>query len=227
MMFPNLIGKIMEVYMDDILVKSLRMVDYVSHLENTFRILRKFRMKLNPLKCTFGVASGQFLGYIVNRRKIEANLEKIKALIEIRSLNKPKEVQSLNGLITALRHFILKVTDKSLPFFKILKAGRRFQWAAKCKEVKDVPLSKSKPREPLLLYLAVSREAVSVDLVREEEICQLPVYYIGKALLLIEALYPDMEKLSLSLVTTSRKLRPYFQAHSIELLTNFSLKQVL
>ncbi|XP_022852055.1 uncharacterized protein LOC111373710 [Olea europaea var. sylvestris] len=88
-------------------------------------------------------------------------------------------------------------------------------------------LSKPKPQESLLLYLAVSGEAVSAFIVREEDDHQLPVYYVSKALLPTETRYPDMEKLALALITVSRKLRSYFQAHSIEVLTNFPLKQVL
>ncbi|XP_022875748.1 uncharacterized protein LOC111394218 [Olea europaea var. sylvestris] len=170
----------------------------------------------------------------MNQRGTEANLEKKKALFEMKSLQKPKEVQSLNGRIAALSRFISKVTDKSLPFFKILKQGRKFQWTEKCeaafqalkKHLEEAPLlSKSKSRETLLLYLAVSDEAISVVLAKEEEAHQLPVYYISKALLPAETLYPDMEMLALFHVTASRKLRPYFQAHSIKVLTNFPLKQ--
>jgi hypothetical protein len=85
-------------------------------------------MKLNPLKCAFGVASGKFLGYMVNQRGIEANPEKIQALIDMKSPQKPKEVQSLTGRVAALSRFISKSTDKCLPFFKILKGGQKFQW---------------------------------------------------------------------------------------------------
>ncbi|XP_022864597.1 uncharacterized protein LOC111384542 [Olea europaea var. sylvestris] len=79
-MFMDLIGKTMEVYADDMLVKSLEAKDHITHLNSTFQILRRYRMRLNPLKCAFGVASGKFLGYMVNQRGIEANLEKIEAL---------------------------------------------------------------------------------------------------------------------------------------------------
>ncbi|XP_022889065.1 uncharacterized protein LOC111404501 [Olea europaea var. sylvestris] len=130
-------------------------------------------MKLNPLKYTFGMASGQFLGYIVNQRGIEANPEMKKHLGEAPLLSKPQ------------------------------------------------------PEESLLLYLAVSDVTVSAVLVREENERQLRVYYASKALLPTEIRYPDMEKLALALITASRKLRPYFQTHSIEVLTNFLLKQVL
>lgn len=78
-------------------------------------------MRLNPLKCAFGIASGKFLRYIVNQGGIEVNPEKIKALIEMRSPQKPKEVQRLTGKSTALNRFISKAIEKCLSFFKILK----------------------------------------------------------------------------------------------------------
>ncbi|XP_022852274.1 uncharacterized protein LOC111373911 [Olea europaea var. sylvestris] len=196
------------------LVKSLQAGEHVSHIDQTFQTLRRYNMKLNPLKCTFGVASGQFLGYIVNQRGIEANPAKVAAIIEMSSPQKPKEVQSLNGRIAALSRFISRATDKSLPFFK--------------KHLGESPLlSKPHPDESLLLYLAVSDVAVSAVLTREENERQLPVYYISKALLPAETRYSDMEKLALALITASRKLRPYFQAHSIQILTNFPLRQVM
>ena len=94
MMFKEQIGKTMEVYVDDMLVKSKIAADHIAHLSDTFAVLRKYQMKLNLLKCTFGVASRKFLGFMVNHRGIEANLEKIQALIDMQSPAKTKEVQS-------------------------------------------------------------------------------------------------------------------------------------
>ena len=92
MMFNEQIGKTMEVYMDDMLIKSKTIAYHVAHLSDTFVVLRKYKIKLNPLKCAFGVASGKFLGFMVNHRGIEANPEKIQALIDMRSSNRTKEV---------------------------------------------------------------------------------------------------------------------------------------
>lgn len=235
-MLADQLGKTMEVYVDDMLVKSLMAKKHIEHLAEAFKTLRRYHMRLNPLKCAFGVASGKFLGYIVNQRGIEANPEKIKALIEMRSPQKPKEVQRLTGRLAALNRFISMATEKCLPFFKTLKGGGKFQWTPECEkafqELKNylgrAPLL-SKPREgePLLLYLAVAESSISSVLVREEASYQLPIYYVSKALLPAEVRYPDMEKLALSLVIASRKLRPYFQAHSVHVLTNFPLRQVL
>ena len=87
----------MEVYVDDMLVKSKLARDHIQDLNQMFKVLCKYQMKLNPLKRAFGVASGKFLGFIVNQRGIEANLEKIRALLDMQSPRKAKEVQSLAG----------------------------------------------------------------------------------------------------------------------------------
>ncbi|XP_022881077.1 uncharacterized protein LOC111398398 [Olea europaea var. sylvestris] len=122
------------------------------------------------------------------------------------------------------------------PIFKVLKAGKKFQWNEEYEKafqglemhLGQAPLlSKSKLDEILQLYLAISNEAISSILTREEGTTQLPVYYTSKALLSPETRYPDMEKLTLALIMASRKLRPYFQAHTIHVLTNFPLRQVL
>ena len=76
-MFAKLLGNSMEVYVDDMLVKSLRAEQHIQHLEETFQTLSQYKMKLNPAKCAFEVASGKFLGFMVHQRGIEANPEKI------------------------------------------------------------------------------------------------------------------------------------------------------
>ena len=76
--------------MDDMLIKSRMTRDLKEHLGQMFNILRKYQMKLNPLKCAFGVGSGKFLGFMVNQQGIEANPEKIKALLEMNIPRSPK-----------------------------------------------------------------------------------------------------------------------------------------
>ncbi|KAL0411679.1 UNVERIFIED_CONTAM: Polyprotein P3 [Sesamum latifolium] len=121
-------GRNKEVYVDDILVKSKEAHQHVEDLEETFAVLRKYRLKLNPEKCAFGVSGGRFLGFIVTQRDIEANSIKIKAILDMGSPTNINEVQRLTGRIAALSRFISKSADKSLPFFKILKKVKNFEW---------------------------------------------------------------------------------------------------
>ena len=132
-------------------------------------------MKLNPSKCAFGVSSGKFLGFMVSQRGIEANLDKIQAILDMEPPKNTKEVQSLTGRVAALNRFVSKATDKCLPFFKILR--KAFEWTDECqKAFQDLKvylttaplLSPSIPGEELYLYLAVSPHAVSSTLIKEE-----------------------------------------------------------
>ena len=111
----------MEVYVDDMLVKSREELAHLDDLKETFTTLKQYQMKLNPAKCVFGVASGKFLGFMVSLRGIEANPEKVQAINNMTSPKTVKEVQKLTGRITALNRFISRATDKCLPFFKTLK----------------------------------------------------------------------------------------------------------
>jgi hypothetical protein len=91
-MFHNQIGRNVEVYIDDMLVKTKDEANHLEDLEETFETLRQYRMKLNPSKCVFGVSLGKFLGFMVSQRGIEANPDKIKAVLKMTPLRTIKEV---------------------------------------------------------------------------------------------------------------------------------------
>ena len=116
-MFHKQIGASMEVYIDDMLVKSTTAELHITHLAEAFQILRGYNMKLNPAKCAFGVSTEKFLGFIVNNRGIEANPDKIKAVLDMPPPSNIKEVQRLTGRIVALSRFVSKASDKCQPFF--------------------------------------------------------------------------------------------------------------
>ena len=191
-------------------------------------------MKLNPSKCSFGVSAGKFLGFIVNNRGIEANPDKIKVVLDMPSPSNIKEVQRLTGRIAALSRFVSRASDKCQRFFQVLK--KAFQLDAHCEEaftalknyLSSPPILVSPSEGELLtLYLTVSDFSTSVVLVRGKDRVQHPVYYCSRALRGAEKRYPKMEKLFLALVTTTRTLHPYFQAHTIEIPTEYPMKQVL
>ncbi|XP_059441915.1 uncharacterized protein LOC132174241 [Corylus avellana] len=193
-----------------------------------------YGMKLNTAKCAFGGSSGRFLGYMVSNQGIEANPKKIQAVLDMQSPKNTKQLQQLTGRIAALNLFISRSIDKCLPFFKILR--KAYEWSDECEEafralkkylVSPPLLSRTVPGEVLYLYLAMSPIAVSAALIREEEGVQKPVYFISRALKGAEERYPQMEKLAFALTISSRKLRPYFQAHTIKVLTEYPLRKVL
>ncbi|XP_056858128.1 uncharacterized protein LOC130507431 [Raphanus sativus] len=235
-MFADQLGKTMEVYIDDMLVKSLRADDHLAHLKECFAILNKYGMKLNPAKCTFGVSSGEFLGYIVTQRGIEANPKQISAVLNLHSPRNCREVQRLTGRIAALNRFISRSTDKCLPFYDLLRGNKKFIWDDKCedafvqlKQYLTTPPVLAKPDvgDVLSLYIAVSSAAVSSVLIKEDRGEQRPIFYTSRRMTGPETRYPTLEKLALAVVDSARKLRPYFQSHSIEVLTDQPLRTVL
>ena len=131
-MFQKHIGTTMEVYIDDMLVKSTTVELHIAHLFEAFQILREYNIKLNPSKCSFGVSTRKFRGFIVNNQGIEVNPYKIKVVLDIPSPSSIKEVQHLTGRIAALSRFVSRASDKCQPFFQVLK--KAFQWDTKCKE---------------------------------------------------------------------------------------------
>ncbi|KAL5743997.1 hypothetical protein ACOSQ2_027113 [Xanthoceras sorbifolium] len=173
-MFTKQIGRTMEVYVDDMLTKSLIAKEHTYNLRETFEILREYEMKLNLEKCVFGMASGKFLGFLVHQRGIEANPEKIDALVKMKPLRTLKEFQRLIGCLTALNRFIARSTDKCLPFFKAIKKGKGVEWTEECDEAfhqlktylgKAPVLLKPLPNETLYLYLSVTDAATSSVLI--------------------------------------------------------------
>ncbi|KFK39802.1 hypothetical protein AALP_AA3G290100, partial [Arabis alpina] len=230
------LGDTMKVYIDDMLVKSEKAGDHVEHLRSCFEILNQYGMKLNPAKCTFGVTSGEFLGYIVAQRGIEANPKQIAAIANLPSPKNKREVQRLTGRIAALNRFISRSTDRSLPFYQLLRGNKSFAWDDKCESAfQDLKqyltttpiLSKPELGETLYLYVSITDAAVSGVLVQEDRGDQKPIFYVSKALDGAESRYPTLEKLALSVVMSARKLRPYFQSHTIAVMSTQPLQAIL
>ena len=111
-MLTHQIGRNVQVYVNDMLVKSRREDDHLEDLKETFNTFRSYNIKLNPGKCAFGVTTKKFIGFVVSQRGIKANLNKIKAIVEMTPPRNMKEVQSLNGKVTALNKFVSRPKDK-------------------------------------------------------------------------------------------------------------------
>ena len=203
-------------------------------LKETFNTLCKYNMKLNPAKCIFAVTLRNFLGFMVSQRGVEANPDKVKATIEVKSPKTMKEVQNLIGKVATLNRFVFRATDKCMPFFKVLKEA--FQWNDECEEAlaklkeyltKPPLLSPSVMGEKLFLYLAVSNTVVSSALIRKEGNVQKLVYYTSQTFQGAKASYPRMEKIAFALLVASRKLHPYFQAHPIVVMTDQPIRKTM
>lgn len=234
------LGHNVEAYIDNIVIKSKVASDHVTDLRETFASLWRGGIKLNPEKCTFGATRGKLLGYQVSKRGIEANSEKIKAIIDMSAPRTPKEVQHLTGRLAALSRFLAKSVESCLPLFAVLRGASPFRWTVECQQVfeglnehlsKLAALVTPPPGQGLLLYLSTSPVAVSAVLVLEDysgaRPLQRSVYYVSEALTGSKTHYTELEKIAYALVMASRKLRHYFLAHDIMVLTSYPLGNML
>ncbi|WVZ71094.1 hypothetical protein U9M48_019717 [Paspalum notatum var. saurae] len=117
-------GKRVEAYVDDVVIKTKNAEDFIDDLQQVFDSLRKFRWKLNPTKCVFGVPAGQLLGFVVSNRGIEANPKKVKAILRMHPPRSQKDAQRLTGYMAALSRLISRLNERDMPFYKLLKKLR-------------------------------------------------------------------------------------------------------
>jgi hypothetical protein len=115
-------------YVDDIVVASKKKASYISDLMETFTNMREAKLKLNLDKCVFGVTRGKILGCLVSTKGIKARLDKIKAILQVQPPQTKKVVQKLIGHIATLNRFIVKLAERSLPFFDILRGSTKVEW---------------------------------------------------------------------------------------------------
>jgi hypothetical protein len=210
--------------------------------------LRRYRWKLNLEKCIFGVPASKLLRFIVSHRGIEANPEKVEAIMRMESPRSQKKVQKLTRCMAVLSRFISRLGEKGMPFYKLLKKVDKFQWTIEAQEALEAlkkflttpPVLKpprratpGQPIEDLLLYISCMTYVVSTALVveqAEEEHAypvQLPVYFISEVLRPSKIRYPQVQKLLYAVLLTARKLRPYFDDDKVIVVTGFPIGDIL
>jgi hypothetical protein len=236
------IGKNVKAYVDDVVVKTIEEDNHIADLTETFINLREFQWKLNPTKCVFGVPSELLIGFMVGHRGIEANPTKVDAIRKMAKPSSKKDVMKLTGMMAALGHFISKLSEKGLPFFKLLKKADKFVWDDKAqkaikalKESLTTPpvMTPPIPKEMLPLYISTTTNVDNTVLVaeREEEGQAYPVqrlvYYVSEVLADAKTRYIQPQKLLYALLITSRKPRNYFQAHKIVVPSSFPLGEII
>lgn len=242
-LFASLMGNTMEVYVDDVLVRSRTADQHIPNLSTMFAVLKQYKMRLNPRSVPSvwlranSLGSDKFLGFMISQQGIEANPEKILAILDMKVSMMAKDIQSFNRCIAPLSRFISKTTNRCAPFFKALKVHKRsITWTAKCDNAfnelkeymsKEPLLSTLEPGDILMIYLSVLTTAAISVLIHPHEGADNLVHYVSKALQDAEVRYPDIKKLAFALVMSAKHLRPYFQVHTIHALTNQPLRQVL
>jgi hypothetical protein len=120
------IDKNVQVYVDDVVIKTKESKTLIDDLWETFANLRRFRMKLNPAKCTFGMPAGKLLGFLVSSRGIEVNPSKIRAIERMKPPMDLKEVQKFTGCLASLSRFISRLGEKALPLYQLMKNSDTF-----------------------------------------------------------------------------------------------------
>ena len=236
------IGRNVQVYVDDIVIKTKQEDTLLDDLRETFANLNRYNIKLNPKKCVFGVPAEQLVGYLVSARGIEVDPEKIQAILTMEQPTKLREVQRLAGRVAALSRFISKLGEKALPFYQLMKKSDSFEWTPEAqaafvdlKRTLTTPpiLVAPRKREPLFLYVAATNRVVSTVLVveRMEELhnhsIQRPVYYLSEVLSISKQRYPHYQKLTYAVFMTSRKVVHYFVEHPITIVSAAGIRDIL
>ncbi|XP_061360568.1 uncharacterized protein LOC133304534 [Gastrolobium bilobum] len=234
--FADQLGKSVEVYIDDMIVKSTNSAVHIEDPEHTFEKLRRYNIRLNPAKCAFGVLAGKFLGFMLTHRGIEAYPNKCRAVLEMKAPANKKEIQQLTGRLTSLTRFLPRSAETEQPFFKLLRKEVQYGWSSECeaafqeikKQLASPPvLTRPREGEALIIYLSVGDVAVSSVLVQENEEGQQPIYFVGRLLQGAELKYQKLEKAAFALLISAKRLRAYFQGHQIVVRSDLPIRHIL
>ncbi|KAB2599860.1 hypothetical protein D8674_010131 [Pyrus ussuriensis x Pyrus communis] len=221
MIFHDLIGTIVEVYIDDVVVKSKRRQTHLDDLRQAFLRMRKNSLKMNPAKCAFGVSAGNFLGFLVHHRGIEVDANKARAIISAPPPTTKKQLQSLLGQINFLRRFIANSAGKMKAFSTLLKLKDtdKFVWREEHQSAfTQIKVALSTPpvlvppcrTKPLKLYISAAAESIGCLLAQDNNVGrEQAVFYLSRNLNAPELNYSPVEKLCLALFFAASKLRHY------------------
>jgi hypothetical protein len=239
--FRDLIGQIIEAYVDDIVVKSKQVEQLVADLEQTCARLQASNVRLNPEKCVFGVPRVILPGFIISEHDIESDSKKIAAITKIGSIQNLMGVQSVTGCLAALSRFISRLGEQGLPLYRLLRKTDHFPWTPEAQEALDklkALLSKAlilvppSDGEPLVLYITATTQLVSTALFieREEEghalKVECPMYFVSEILADAKTRYPQIQKFPYALMIAKQKLRHYFESHPVTVVTSFPLARL-
>lgn len=235
--FHDMIHKEIEIYVDDVIIKSKKSSDHLADLGKFFDRLRKYNLKLNSAKCAFGVPAGKLLGFIVSRRGIELDPTKIKAIQELPPPKNKKEVMSFLGRLNYINRFIAQSTVICELIFKLLRKDAATKWTPECQQTFDrIKDYLSKPPvlvppeqgRPLLLYMSVLDNAFGCVLGQHDETGrkEQAIYYLSKKFTPYEARYTLLERTCCALAWVAQKLRHYLSAYTTYLISRMDTVEV-
>ena len=133
-LFHDMIHKELEVYVDDMVAKSQKGESHFAVLRKLFERLRTYKVRLNPAKCTFGASSGKLLGFIVSKKGIKVDPDKVKVIQNMPAPKIEKEVRSFLGCLNYIARFISNLIHTCEPIFKLLRKDNHKKWVDRCQE---------------------------------------------------------------------------------------------
>src|SRR3954466_95788 len=218
--FHDLIGKLVEIYIDDVVVKSASVQGHLDDLQRVLDRTRKFGLRMNPKKCAFGATAGQFLGFLVHERGIEIGLKSQEAVRTMKPPTTKKELQSLIGKINFVRRFISNLSGRIEPFMGLvkIKSDEEFSWGAEqqrafdeIKEYLTKPpvLVPPQPDRPFYIYLSVADTSIASVVVQVYDGLERVVFYISRRMLDAETRYSEIDKLCLCLFFYMHQAAPH------------------
>jgi hypothetical protein len=225
LIFHDLLRVLMEVYIDDVVVKSVGFEDHMTYLKLSLERMKEYGLQMNPLKCAFEVTSGRFLGFIVHEHGIQIDPKKIECIRKIGEPVCKKDVQKFLCKINYFRRFISNIAGRVeflLPLVQ-LKHEEEFIWGAEQREafekIKEYLMSPPvlralKTGNPFKMYITAQEWVIGAVLLQEQDGKEFPVAYVNRRLLDAETQYVFMEKLCLSLYYACSKFRHYILSSS-------------
>ncbi|KAG9458523.1 hypothetical protein H6P81_003031 [Aristolochia fimbriata] len=190
--FDDFLHKRVECYVDDLVVKTKQRADHLLDLRAVFERLRRFQLKMNPLKCAFGVTSGKFLGFIVHHRGIKIDQSKIDAIQKMPEPRNVFELKSFQGHLAYIRRFFSNLARRCQRFSRLLKKGIPFEWDDSCRNAfNNIKAYLTKPPvlvapivdKPLPLYIAAQEKSVGALLAQcDKNNKERALYYLSQTL---------------------------------------------
>jgi hypothetical protein len=234
LIFHDLLGTILEVYINDLVIKSAEFREHLVDLRATFERMKRYNLKMNPLKCTFGVSAKRFLGFIVHEQGIKIDPKKIDSIKRLETPRCKRDVQKLLGKVNYLRRFIANLAGKVNSFLPLvcLKHENEITWGEEqCKAFEKIKKYLTSP--PVLqaprvgkgfrLYIATQEHVIGAALTQSVEGKEFVVTYLSRRLIDTKMRYTPIEKLCLSLYYACTKLRCYLLTSSCTIIYQYNI----
>ncbi|RDX87608.1 Retrovirus-related Pol polyprotein from transposon 17.6, partial [Mucuna pruriens] len=224
-LFHDMMHKEIEVYVDDMIAKSKTPEQHIEDLRKLFTRLRKYRLRLNPTKCTFVVKAGKLLGFVVSKRGIKVVSDKVKAIREMLTPKTDSEVRGFLGWVNFIARFISQLTATCDPIFKLPHKKQKPEWDLECQEAFEnikwylenpsvlVPVVSGRL---LTLYLMVLDESMGSMLGQQDDTGrrERAIYYLSKKFTDCEKRYSTLEQTCYALVWAAKRLKQYMLSHT-------------